>query len=126
MALKQLRQSRMMAHLLDALEEGKDVGHYGRLVFAMVARHFMDDDELVKHLRRNLEENEARALVLQVRERGYSPPRRAQVLEWQTQQDFPICPDADDPDGCNVYKELKFPDEVYERIDEYYEEKAAT
>src|SRR4026209_2943243 len=34
-----LRDSPMMAHLLDALEKGTDVGHYGRLVFAMVARH---------------------------------------------------------------------------------------
>ena len=29
-----------MAHLLDSLNDGKDIGHYGRLVFAMVARHF--------------------------------------------------------------------------------------
>ena len=34
----------MMAHLLDALESGTDVGHYGRLVFAMVARHCLDDN----------------------------------------------------------------------------------
>jgi hypothetical protein len=31
-----LRDSPMMAHLLDALEAGQDVGHYGRLTFVMV------------------------------------------------------------------------------------------
>jgi hypothetical protein len=38
----------MMAHLLDALEAGTDIGHYGRLTFAMVARHFMSEDMLVR------------------------------------------------------------------------------
>ena len=37
MAVEDLRKSDMMAHLLDALDKGKDIGHYGRLVFAMVA-----------------------------------------------------------------------------------------
>ena len=32
-----LRDSPMMAHLMDALEAGTDIGHYGRLTFAMVA-----------------------------------------------------------------------------------------
>ena len=41
-----LRNDSMMAHLLDSLGQGKDIGHYGRLVFAMVARHFMPHDEV--------------------------------------------------------------------------------
>ena len=45
-----LRDSPMMAHLMDALEEGTDIGHYGRLVFAMVARHFLDEEEMVRLL----------------------------------------------------------------------------
>ena len=48
---------------------------------------------------------------------------RARILEWQQEQEFPICPDAENPDACNVYKDLKFPDEVYQSISEYYEEK---
>lgn len=40
-----LRDSALMAHLLDALEAGQDIGHYGRLTFAMVARHFMEEGE---------------------------------------------------------------------------------
>jgi hypothetical protein len=40
------------------------------------------------------------------------------------EQDFPICPDANDPDACNVYKDLKFPQEVYEKIEQYREAKA--
>ena len=43
----------MMAHLLDALDRGQDIGHYGRLVFAMVANHFVDDDELIDWLRKD-------------------------------------------------------------------------
>jgi DNA primase large subunit len=118
----------MMAHLLDALEAGKDIGHYGRLVFAMVARHFLSEDELVNTLQKNpdLSEEKARALYLQVQGKGYNPPRRERVLEWQKQQEFPICPNPDDPDSCNVYKDLQFPNDVYENISEYYEQKAET
>ncbi len=47
MAVEDLRQSPMMAHMLDALENGEDIGHYGRLVFAMIGRHFVSEDELV-------------------------------------------------------------------------------
>ena len=39
------RKSGMMVHLLDALEQKQDIGHYSRLVFAMVARHFMPESE---------------------------------------------------------------------------------
>jgi len=39
-SLEQLRRNDMMSHLLDALESGEDIGHYGRLVFAMVAQYF--------------------------------------------------------------------------------------
>lgn len=116
----------MMAHLLDALDDGKDIGHYGRLVFAMVGQYFMDDDELAGWLEKDpsMDEDEARGLVLQVTSRGYAPPKRAQVLEWQKRQDFPICPNPEDPDACDVYRDLKLPDDVYDRISEYYEEKA--
>ena len=115
-----------MAHLLDALAAGQDIGHYGRLVFAMVAHHFLDDETLVRTLSQDpsLDEDAARALVLQVRERDYNPPRRERILEWQSQQAFPICPNPDDPRACNVYSELKFPDDVYEDIQEFYEARA--
>ena len=60
-----------------------------------------------------------------MQERGYNPPRRERILEWQSQQDFPICPNPDDPDACNVYRDLRFPDSVYEDISDYYEHKPA-
>ena len=125
MAVEDLRKSPMMAHLLDALDKGEDIGHYGRLTFAMVARHFVETDELVSLLAkdRNTDEKKARALVAQVEQRGYNPPRREKVLEWQAEQEFPICPTPDDPDACNVYKELDIPDEVLESIEEYREQK---
>ena len=55
---------------------------------------------------------------------GLSPPIRDKVLEFQKQQQFPICQNPKDPDACNVYKDLKFPPEAYESITEYHEEKA--
>jgi hypothetical protein len=121
-----LRDSPMMAHLLDALDAGTDIGHYGRLTFAMIARHFLDEDELVRLLaaQPGQDEEKARALVLQVKGHGYSPPTRERISQWQAQQDFPICPNPEDPNSGNVYKELRFPDEVYERIGEFWEEKA--
>ena len=126
MAVEELRKSDMMAHLLDSLDAGKDIGHYGRLVFAMVARHFLSEDELINYLQKDSDfsEAEARTLYKQVQGRDYNPPKRERVLEWQQQQEFPICPNSDDPDSCNVYKDLQFPDHVYENISEYYEQKA--
>lgn len=126
MSIEELRKSDMMAHLLDALDEGKDIGHYGRLTFAMIARHFMDDDALVEHLQKDKDfsEGEAKLLVKQVEGKDYNPPKRDRILDWQSQQDFPICPNADDPDSCNVYRDLKFPDHVYEHISSYYEHKS--
>ena len=127
MPVEDLRQSPMMNHLLEALDRGEDIGHYGRLTFVMIARHFVSNDELVELLTkdRDADEQEIRALVQQVEEKGYSPPRRDRVLEWQSQQDFQICPNPDDPDACNVYNELSFPDEVYESIQEYQEKRQA-
>jgi hypothetical protein len=127
MSEKELRRSEMMAHLLDALDQGQDIGHYGRLVFTMVARHFLDERQLVRYLTKDpsCDETEAQALVAQVRDRDYNPPRRDRVLEWQAQQDFPICPRPDDPDCCNVYKDLTFPDGIYEDISEYHQQKVA-
>ena len=115
-----------MAHLLDALSRGEDVGHYGRLVFVMVARHFLSEAELFELLRRDpdVDEEKARALIEQVVSKGYSPPSREKVLEFQSHQQFPICPNPEDPDGCNVYKDFKFPSSVYESITEYHVEKA--
>jgi hypothetical protein len=116
----------MMSHMLNALERGEDIGHYGRLTFAMIARYFVDNDELVRLLAQDasIDENEAGALVQQVEEKGYNPPRRGKILEWQKEQHFQICPNPDDPDACNVYNELAFPEEVFEDIQEYREEKA--
>lgn len=125
-SLEALRKNDMMAHLLDALDAGKDIGHYGRLVFAMVARHFLSEEETVKHLRKDKDfsEEDARALLLQVQGADYNPPKRERILEWQKQQDFAICPNGDNPDACNVYKDLQFPDEVYQHIAEYRQQQA--
>lgn len=124
--MDELRNNGMMVHLLDALEGGQDIGHYGRLVFAMIARHYMTDDQLVEWLRkdRDFSDEAARALVQQVQGRDYSPPKREKILEYQRQQDFPIIPNPEDPDSGNVYKDLKFPDDVYEHIGQYREAKA--
>ncbi|MEC4814355.1 MAG: hypothetical protein SAK29_13925 [Scytonema sp. PMC 1069.18] len=126
MTVEELRKNDMMAHLLDSLDAGKDIGHYGRLVFAMVARHFLSESELINYLQkdRDFSEEEAHSLYLQVQGKDYNPPRRERVLQWQLQQEFPICPNPEDPDGCNVYKDLQFPKEIYEHISNYHEQKA--
>lgn len=122
----ELRQSPMMAHLLDALQDGTDIGHYGRLTFVMVARHFLETEPLVELLagQPDMDEKAARMLIMQVQDRDYNPPQRQKILEWQSQQEFPICPTPDDPNGCNVYRDLQFPGQVYEHVEEFYEERA--
>lgn len=126
MAVEELKQNQMMTHLLDALDQEQSIGHYGRLVFAMISRHFISEQELIQYLQQDPDcsEGEAKALVKQVEGKDYNPPKRDRILEWQQQQDFPICPNPDDPDSCNVYRDLKFPDHVYEHITNYYEQKA--
>lgn len=126
MPVEDLKQSQMMNHMLEALENGEDIGHYGRLTFAMVGVYFANDDELVQVMTQDedADEREVRAMVQQVREKGYNPPNRGKILEWQQKQDFQICPNPDDPDACNVYSELDMPQDVLEDIQEYREEKA--
>lgn len=91
----------------------------------MVARHFLSESELIKYLQKDKDfsQQEVRSLYLQVQGKDYNPPRRERVLQWQSQQEFPICPHPDDPDACNVYKDLQFPVEVYEHISQYHEQK---
>ena len=36
MPVEDLRKSPIMSHVMDALENVEDIGHYGRLTFAMV------------------------------------------------------------------------------------------
>src|SRR5687767_1045124 len=97
MALEDLRQNEMMFHLLDALENGQDIGEYGRLTFAMVARHFLSEEEVIEYLSKDpsCTEQQARALYKQVTDRGYNPPQREKILKWQSEQEFPICPTND-------------------------------
>lgn len=120
----QLRKDSMMAHLLDSLAAGS--GHYGRLVFAMVARHFMPHRDVLAWLLRDPDFAEADALNMlsQVEEQDYNPPKRDRLLEWQAQQEFPILPHPDDPDCGNLYRNLKFPDAIYNHISQYQEQKA--
>jgi hypothetical protein len=123
MELNDLRNSEMMAYLIDSLEAGKDIVHYGRLVFTIVARSFIPPDEIVSLLQKgaDCDERKARGLVKQVEQRGYNPPKRERVLEWMRKQQFPICPNADDPAACNVSRELDFPQQIYERINAFYQ-----
>ena len=122
---EELRKDSMMAHLLDSLDAGKDIGHYGRLVFAMVARHFLPHEEVLAYLTkdRDFSEEQAQLMLKQVEGRDYNPPKRDRILEWQREQDFPILPNPDDPDCGNLYRNLKFPDAIYSHIGHYQERK---
>jgi len=128
METKELCKNSVMAHLIGALREGRDIGHYGRLVFVMVARHFLTEDELIELLTedKDCDESKARSLVAQINARDYNPPKRERIIEWMNKQDFPICPNPDDPQACNIYKDLDLPQEVYEKIAGFYEQAAET
>lgn len=77
MALAHLRQSPMMAYLLDALADGQDIGHYGRLTVAIVGSYFLDRDSLVRLLQqgRGADAGEVKVLALQASKHHYNPPR---------------------------------------------------
>ncbi len=122
MALNDLNSEPMMGHLISTLQSGNSIGHYGRLVFTMVARHFIEPEELVSLLEKDPECDRAQAesLLTQVEARNYNPPKRERVLEWMRRQDFPICPEPDNAGACNVYRNLNFPKEVYDRVAEFY------
>ncbi len=123
-----LQDSPTMARLMDALKAKTDIGHNGQFVFVTVARHFLDDEEIVRLLSHqpDMNKDKAETFVQQLTERGYNPPRRERILEMQAQQDFAIIENPDDPDLGNLYRELEFPEEVYEDINEYHEEKEAS
>jgi hypothetical protein len=123
--IEALRNDSMMAHLLDGLNEGKDIGHYGRLVFSMIALHFLPQEDVMEWLTKDndFSREQAASMIRQVMSRDYNPPRRERILQWQAEQEFPIIPNANDPDCGNVYKSLKFPEDVYEHIQNYQAEK---
>ncbi len=116
MSVADLRKNKTMANLLDGLDAEKDIGHYGRLVFAIVARHFLSEAETIAYLQKDpdFSKSEAKSLYQQVVAKNYNPPRREKILEWQQHQDFTICPDSKDPDAGNIYQDLQFPSEIYE------------
>ena len=126
MPVDDLRKNNTMAHILDALDEGTDIGHYGRLTFAMIAQYFADEEEIVSRLQQDKDfgEAEARSLYQQVTSKDYSTPSRESLLEWQASQDFQIMPNPDAPDLGNVYQDLTFPERVYESISSYNEKKS--
>jgi hypothetical protein len=76
-ALDALRRNNMMERLINALEEGEDIGHYGRFTFASIARHFMKPLDLAEFLAHDEDEalDEAKSLVHQVIDADYSPAR---------------------------------------------------
>lgn len=125
MPISDLQQSPMMNHLLQALQQKQDIGHYGRLVFAMVGQYFLSEDEIIQLLAKDpdCDQEKAQNILKQVKAHEYTPPKPDRILAWMNEQDFPICDTADqDKNACNVYKSLKFPPEVYDRIANYYQD----
>jgi hypothetical protein len=122
MPLEELKQEPMMAHLIATLDSGHSIGHYGRLVFVMVGRHFLEPDDVLSWLEKDpdCDSDQAKSLLTQVEERNYNPPKRERILDWMQKQEFPVCPNPDDPSQCNVYRNLDFPKEVYDRITQFH------
>jgi hypothetical protein len=65
-------------------------------------------------------------MVRTVIDTGYSPPSREKILEFQSRQEYPIIENPEDPDAGNVYKHLQFPNDVYDHIEHYHEQKLHT
>src|SRR5690349_19493278 len=80
-----LAASPTVARWLQALEAGQDIGHFGRLAFVSIARHFLSTEELASLLAGQPHSDQAKAqkLIERVCQRGYSPPTRPRLLEWQ-------------------------------------------
>ena len=124
MALEDIQENPMMNHLVQALERGEDIGHYGRLTFVMVGQYFLTEEEMIALLTKDpdCDDEKARSILKQVKIHRYNPPKPDRILKWMNEQEFPICETAaQNQDACNVYKSLKFPPEVYNRIAEYYQ-----
>lgn len=91
----------------------------------MVGQYFLSEDEIVDLLAKDpdCDQEKAHSILKQVKAHGYTPPKPDRILAWMNEQDFPICDTADqDKNSCNVYKSLKFPPEVYDRIAGYYQD----
>lgn len=125
-AREQMMSSPTIRRLVEAAEAGEDIGHYGELTLAIVGRYFMSDADLVDLLSRcvEMDRKKAAGLVHQVKEGDYSPPRRETLVHWSSEQQFNLI-NVKDPDSGNLYRELTFPDQVYEHIRHYHEDKAS-
>lgn len=123
-----MRKSHMMASLWDDLKIGVDIGHFGRLLFCIVARHFMEEEQIIKLLTsgQQMLPEDAQAMLLNVNERNYNPPRPSVIRKWQQKQRYKIIPDehAHDLAYGNLYSELRFPQEIYDQVGEFYKEAA--
>eukprot|EP01111_Echinosteliopsis_oligospora_P013308 TRINITY_DN474_c0_g1_i1.p1 TRINITY_DN474_c0_g1~~TRINITY_DN474_c0_g1_i1.p1 ORF type:complete len:233 (-),score=59.65 TRINITY_DN474_c0_g1_i1:219-917(-) len=119
----ELRRDPMMTHLMDSLYKREHIGHYGLLTYAMIARHFLSRQSVIRMLMLDPQSTEESANLLydQVSNKDYSPPKRDRILEWQSMQEFPIIPNTSDDSCGNVYKHLHFPAYVYEHISQYYQ-----
>lgn len=117
---EELRKSPMTARMLDAMRATPpvDIGHYGRLIFTMVARHFLSDAEMIALVSKQPGEDEltASSRILQVRARNYNPPKRDRILQWQREQQAGGVPfeiiskeELTDPRAANPYRDLRFP-----------------
>lgn len=123
---QELLKSPTMSRLLSDIREGIDIGRFGRLVFTMVARHFLAEEEILSLLaaQPNESEESAKAMVFQVKTHNYNPPKRDRILQWQSQQEYKIIQNAADPLAGNLYHELRFPDKTYNHILQFWSDKA--
>ncbi|MBV9297062.1 MAG: hypothetical protein JO145_15930, partial [Acidobacteriaceae bacterium] len=91
MALEDVQANPMMNHLVEALDRGKNIGHYGRLVFVMVSQYFLTENEIIALLTKDpdCDDEKARIILKQVKAHGYNPPKPDRILAWMNEQDFP-------------------------------------
>ena len=69
----------MMSYLVDVLDRGEDIGHYGQLTVAMVAHYFVDNDELAQWLSKDGDTDEQQARPWSSRSRRGVQPAAARA-----------------------------------------------
>jgi hypothetical protein len=87
----ELRKDPTMAQLLDSLEAEQDIGYYGRLVFSMVARHFLSQIQIDAYLNPEAPAAAPRPIaVVPRRPAAAASPER--ILKWRRKQAVPVLP----------------------------------
>ena len=128
-SLDDLKRNPMMRRIIQTMESGQDVGHYGRFIFTVVASYFIGEKEITDLLKRQPEiedSEEALGFYLQVASARYVMPTSARIRAWdksEEQKNFPLIIQGDRNSG-NLYREIPLPQQALVSVRSYWREAA--